>query len=113
MPSASRGRTGRFDGVAAQDPGAEAEADQPYRRNCRRFLNRRATVPNMERILTRWLDIPNLRDIDVYLAHDGYAAARKAFFDMKPEEIIDEVKNSTLRGRGGAAFPTGMKWSFI
>ncbi len=67
----------------------------------------------MERILTRWLDIPNLRDIDVYLAHDGYAAARKAFFDMKPEEIIEEVKNSNLRGRGGAAFPTGMKWSFI
>src|SRR5579872_4134385 len=67
----------------------------------------------MERILTRWLDIPNLRDIDVYLAHDGYSAARKAFFEMKPEEIIEEVKNSNLRGRGGAAFPTGMKWSFI
>jgi NADH-quinone oxidoreductase subunit F len=67
----------------------------------------------MERILTRWLDIPNLGDLDVYLAHDGYTAARKAFFDMKPEEIIDEVKNSNLRGRGGAAFPTGVKWSFI
>jgi NADH-quinone oxidoreductase subunit F len=67
----------------------------------------------MERLLMRWLDIPNLRDIDVYLANDGYSAARKAFFDMKPEEIIDEVKNSNLRGRGGAAFPTGMKWSFI
>ena len=67
----------------------------------------------MERILTRWLDIPNLRDIEVYLAHDGYTAARKAFFEMKPEEIVDEVKNSNLRGRGGAAFPTGTKWSFI
>jgi NADH-quinone oxidoreductase subunit F len=61
----------------------------------------------------RWMDIPNLRDIDVYLANDGYKAARKAFFDMKPAELIDEVKNSNLRGRGGAAFPTGMKWSFI
>ena len=61
----------------------------------------------------RWLDIPNLRDIDVYLAHDGYTAARKVFFEMKPEEVIDEVKNSNLRGRGGAAFPTGVKWSFI
>jgi NADH-quinone oxidoreductase subunit F len=61
----------------------------------------------------RWLEIPNLRDIDVYLANDGYAAARKAFFDMTPAQIIDEVKNSNLRGRGGAAFPTGVKWSFI
>ena len=67
----------------------------------------------MERILTRWLDIPKLRDIDVYLANDGYQGARKAFFEMKPEEIIDVVKNSNLRGRGGAAFPTGVKWSFI
>jgi NADH-quinone oxidoreductase subunit F len=67
----------------------------------------------MERILMRWLDIPNLRDIDEYLANDGYTAARKAFFDMTPAQIIDEVKSSNLRGRGGAAFPTGMKWSFI
>jgi len=67
----------------------------------------------MERILMRWLDIPNLRDIDVYLANEGYQGARKAFFDMTPAQIIDEVKNSNLRGRGGAAFPTGVKWSFI
>jgi NADH-quinone oxidoreductase subunit F len=67
----------------------------------------------MERILTRWLDIPDLRKLDVYVAHDGYKAARKAFFDMKPAEIIEEVKSSNLRGRGGAAFPTGTKWSFI
>jgi NADH-quinone oxidoreductase subunit F len=67
----------------------------------------------MERILTRWLDIPDLKKLDVYLANNGYKAARKAFFDMKPEDIINEVKNSNLRGRGGAAFPTGTKWSFI
>ena len=59
------------------------------------------------------MDIPELRKLDVYLAHDGYKAVRKALFDMKPEEIINEVKNSNLRGRGGAAFPTGVKWSFI
>ena len=67
----------------------------------------------MERILTRWLDIPDLRKLDVYVGNGGYKALRKALFDMKPEEIINEVKNSNLRGRGGAAFPTGVKWSFI
>src|SRR5258708_10473153 len=67
----------------------------------------------MERILTRWMDIPELKKLDVYLANDGYKAVRKALFEMKPEEIINEVKNSNLRGRGGAAFPTGVKWGFI
>src|SRR5579883_483412 len=67
----------------------------------------------MERILSRWVDIPNLRDIEVYEAHGGYRALRKALFEMTPEEIIEEVKASGLRGRGGAGFPTGTKWSFM
>ncbi len=67
----------------------------------------------MERILTRWLDIPDLRKLEVYVGNGGYKALRKALFDMTTEEIINEVKNSNLRGRGGAAFPTGVKWSFI
>jgi len=67
----------------------------------------------MERILTRWLDIPDLRKLEVYRAHGGYEALRKALFDWTPDQIINEVKNSNLRGRGGAAFPTGTKWSFI
>ncbi len=67
----------------------------------------------MERYLTRWLDIPDLRRIDVFEANGGYKAARKAFFEMTPEQVINEVKESNLRGRGGAAFPTGTKWSFI
>ena len=67
----------------------------------------------MERILTRWLDIPDLRKLEVYRAHGGYEALRKALFELTPEQIINEVKNSNLRGRGGAAFPTGTKWSFI
>jgi NADH-quinone oxidoreductase subunit F len=67
----------------------------------------------MERILTRWLDIPELRRLEVYESHGGYRALRKALFDMTPEQIINEVKASNLRGRGGAAFPTGTKWSFI
>ena len=45
--------------------------------------------------------------------HDGYQALEKALKQMTPDQIIDEVKKSNLRGRGGAGFPTGMKWSFV
>jgi NADH-quinone oxidoreductase subunit F len=51
-------------------------------------------------------------DIDCYVKNGGYAELKKAL-SMKPEEIIDEVKKSNLRGRGGAAFPCGVKWGFI
>ena len=50
--------------------------------------------------------------IDEYIGVDGYRAACKALFDMKADEIIDEMKKSGLRGRGGAGFPTGLKWEF-
>jgi NADH-quinone oxidoreductase subunit F len=56
--------------------------------------------------------IPDLQRIDVYEAHGGYAMLRKAL-GMKPEELTDEVKRSNLRGRGGACFPTGLKWTFM
>ena len=57
-------------------------------------------------------DIAALHKIDVYEAQGGYDAFRKAL-GMKPDEIIDEVKKSGLRGRGGACFPAGLKWSFM
>ncbi len=57
-------------------------------------------------------DIPDLQRIDVYEHHNGYQALRKAL-SMKPEEVIEEVKRSNLRGRGGACFPTGLKWTFM
>jgi NADH-quinone oxidoreductase subunit F len=57
-------------------------------------------------------DIPGLHKIDVYESHGGYKALRKAL-GMKPEEVTDEVKKSGLRGRGGACFPTGLKWTFM
>jgi NADH-quinone oxidoreductase subunit F len=56
--------------------------------------------------------LPNSIAIDVYLANDGYTALKKAL-QMGPENVINEVKNSGLRGRGGAGFNTGMKWSFV
>src|SRR5436853_69805 len=68
--------------------------------------------PREVRVLSRRFGLPNSASIDTYLATDGYKALRKAL-EMKPEEIIEEVKASNLRGRGGAGFPTGMKWSFV
>jgi NADH-quinone oxidoreductase subunit F len=64
------------------------------------------------RILSRRFGLPNSTSIDTYLATDGYKAFEKAL-GMTPEEIIAEVKTSALRGRGGAGFPTGMKWGFL
>ena len=63
-------------------------------------------------ISARW-GINDSRKIDVYLQSGGYQALEKALKQMTPETIIDEVKKSNLRGRGGAGFPTGMKWSFV
>ena len=54
----------------------------------------------------------NPRSIDDYIAIGGYGALKKALFDMTPETVIEEIKTSKLRGRGGAGFPTGMKWEF-
>ena len=68
-----------------------------------------AEVPVISR---RW-GIPNSRTLDVYRKNDGYLAMEKALKEMTPDQIIDEVKKSNLRGRGGAGFPTGMKWSFV
>ena len=52
-------------------------------------------------------------DILQYVANDGYAALDKALFNMEPSGVIDEMKASNLRGRGGAGFPAGLKWSFM
>src|SRR5208282_782484 len=63
-------------------------------------------------ISKRW-GIKDSHKIDVALQLGAYQALRKALKEMTPEQIIDEVKKSSLRGRGGAGFPTGMKWSFV
>jgi NADH-quinone oxidoreductase subunit F len=64
------------------------------------------------RILSRRFGMPQSHTIDTYLSTDGYKAFEKAL-GMSQEDIINEVKASGLRGRGGAGFPTGMKWSFV
>ena len=64
------------------------------------------------KVLTSRFGIPNSASIDLYLAHGGYQGLKKAL-TMKPEDVINEVKKSSLRGRGGAGFNAGMKWSFV
>jgi NADH-quinone oxidoreductase subunit F len=63
-------------------------------------------------IIFRHKEVPDIHKFDVYRKNDGYEGFKKAL-SMKPAEVIDEVKLSNLRGRGGAGFPAGVKWSFI
>jgi len=67
----------------------------------------------MSYVVLRHRDIPDLDRLDVYQKNGGFAAFQNAVTKMKSNEVTDVVKNSGLRGRGGAGFPTGMKWSFI
>ena len=64
-------------------------------------------------VISARFGIKNSRNIDVYIQNQGYQALEKAVKQMSPDQIIEEMKKSGLRGRGGAGFPTGMKWSFV
>jgi NADH-quinone oxidoreductase subunit F len=65
------------------------------------------------KLLLEKANVPGIRTYDVYRREGGYSAAEKALKEMTIEAIVEEVKKSGLRGRGGAGFPAGMKWSFI
>ena len=67
----------------------------------------------MEKILLRNIDTPDSHKISVYQSRGGYGSWEKVVREITPEQLIDEVKASGLRGRGGAGFPTGMKWGFV
>ena len=69
--------------------------------------------PAEVRVISRRFGVPDSASIDTYLQQEGYQALEKALKQMTPEQIIEEVKRSNLRGRGGAGFPAGMKWSFV
>ncbi len=65
------------------------------------------------KVLLEHIDVPGIATYDVYRNKGGYASVEKAIKTMTTEAIVEEVKKSGLRGRGGAGFPTGMKWSFL
>src|SRR4051812_5301449 len=94
-----------------------------------RFPFRARTCPRSKRVETKYkmfigaigceplqlrrVHLENSGSIDVYRRNGGYEAIRKVLDKMSPDDVINEVKKSSLRGRGGAGFPTGMKWSFV
>jgi len=65
------------------------------------------------KLLLTHIDVPGINTFEVYRQKGGYLAVEKVVKTMSPEDVVDEVKKSGLRGRGGAGFPTGMKWSFL
>ena len=64
-------------------------------------------------VISALFGVPDSHKLDVYLRHDGYKGLERAVKELSPEQVVEEVKKSNLRGRGGAGFPTGMKWSFV
>src|SRR5262249_42021318 len=66
----------------------------------------------MEKILTKNFELKDSHTLAVYESTGGYRNLKK-LFAMQPNEVVEEVKSSGLRGRGGAGFPTGLKWSFV
>ncbi len=74
---------------------------------------RRGTLPAEKRIILERAGVIDPENIEEYIIHEGYAALGKALTELKPGEVIDLIKKSGLRGRGGAGFPTGTKWGFV
>jgi NADH-quinone oxidoreductase subunit F len=66
-----------------------------------------------KKLLLQHINVPGIQAFDVYRKNGGYASVEKALKSMKPDDVTEEIKKSGLRGRGGAGFPAGMKWSFI
>ena len=75
-------------------------------------LNEIGFYKQQQRIALRNCGVIDPENIDEYIAFDGYQALAKALTEMTPEQVIDEILKSGLRGRGGAGFPTGKKWQF-
>ena len=75
-------------------------------------LNDTTFYKSQKRVALRNCGVINPENIEEYIAMDGYAALGKALTEMTPEQVIQEIKDSGLRGRGGGGFPTGLKWSF-
>ena len=93
----------------------EAKQIAPYQLSGRiAWLSaRKGTLPAENRIVLKNVGLIDPEKIDEYIINDGYEALGTVLKDMTPKETIDVIKNSGLRGRGGAGFPTGLKWQFV
>ncbi len=87
------------------DTGADAPAEGSV------SLNDTAFYKTQNRVVLRNCGVINPESIDEYIAMDGYAALGKVLTEMTPEDVIKEITDSGLRGRGGGGFPTGRKWA--
>lgn len=85
---------------------------ESYDENCQKTEHTADFFSNQKRVALRNCGRINPENIEEYIAFDGYQALGKVLTEMTPEEVIQVVKDSGLRGRGGAGFPTGQKWSF-
>ena len=88
------------------------DAPEEVKEQAAQSLNDTAFYKYQHRVALRNCGLINPEVIDEYIAMDGYAALGKVLTEMKPQEVIDVIKASGLRGRGGGGFPTGLKWSF-
>src|SRR5437588_12248149 len=70
-------------------------------------------MAEFEPVLLRRVGKPNSTSLESYRADGGYRAFAKALNEMSPAQVVDAVKASNLRGRGGAGFPCGLKWTFL
>ncbi|HMN60056.1 MAG TPA: NADP oxidoreductase, partial [Anaerolinea sp.] len=74
---------------------------------------RKGTLPAEQRVVLERAGLIDPTSVEDYILHDGYSALAKVLTEMQPQDVIAELQKSGLKGRGGAGFPTGLKWSFV